>query len=163
MANNARQHSGGIGFASAQVDRKEGLIKLAIADNGRGVRQSFVEAGFPWSAALSDTGAIKKAMEPFVSSKGNPTNEGVGLTLTAELARLAHAWLLIASGRGAVILRPDGTFEAVELPDGASYPGTLVGMTFHQKSVPDFAVMLQTAKEELGLLQRKAAQARFAV
>lgn len=161
MANNARQHSGGIGYASAQVQRTQGMVQLAIGDNGKGVRQSFIDAGLQWAQELDDVGAIKKAMEPFISSKGNPTNEGVGLSLTAELARQARAWLLIASGQGAVILRPDAELKTEELANGANYPGTLVGMTFKQSSVPDFATMLHNAKEELGLLQRKAAKGRF--
>lgn len=161
VANNVRQHSGGTGFATAQVRPGKGLVQLAIADNGKGVRQSFVQAGFKWAAGLDDISAIRKAMEPFVSSKGNPTNEGVGLTLTAELARQARAWLMIASGKGAVILNPDAKIETEDLPAHREYPGTLVAMTFPQESVPNFAKMLHDAKTEVGLLQPKASKGRF--
>jgi ABC-type transporter Mla MlaB component len=34
MANNVRQHSRGVGYVSAQVNRTEGLVRLALADNG---------------------------------------------------------------------------------------------------------------------------------
>jgi hypothetical protein len=49
-----------------------------------------------------------------------------------------------------------------ELSNQATFPGTLVGMTFKQSSVPDFAALLQSAKEELGLLRFKVFKGRFA-
>jgi hypothetical protein len=160
-ANNVRQHSGGTGFATAQVTQTEGFVRLAVADNGRGIRQSFLDAGLPWAAALDDVGSIRKALEPLVSSKGNPTNEGVGLTLSAGLARLAKAWLLIVSGYGLVRLRPDGVQEHGRLPGEGFYPGTLVGLTFKQSDIGDFAELLTAAKVGAGLLQRPGLRGNF--
>jgi hypothetical protein len=160
-ANNVRQHSRGTGFATAQVTQIEGFVRLAVADNGRGIRQSFVEAGLPWAAALDDVGSIRKALEPLVSSKGTPTNEGVGLTLSAGLARLAKARLLIVSGRGLVRLRPDGVQEYDCLPNGGYYPGTLVGLTFKQVDIGDFSELLTAAKVGAGLLQRPGLRGKF--
>lgn len=151
-ANNVRQHSGGTGYASAQVTQQEGFVRMAIADNGRGIRQSFIEAGLPWATGLDDVTAIRKALEPLISSKGTPTNEGVGLTLVAGLARLARAWLLIVSGRGLWRLSPDGSMESDWLPHGGIYPGTLIGLTFKQADVGDFAELLTAAKVTSGLL-----------
>lgn len=151
-ANNVRQHSGGAGFAAAQVTQVEGFVRMAIADNGRGIRQSFIDAGLPWAAALDDVGAIQKALEPLISSKGTPTNEGVGLTLIKELARLARAWLLIVSGRGLIRLGPDGVVETDFLAGGGKYPGTLVGLSFKQGPIKDFAELLMAAKVSSGLL-----------
>jgi hypothetical protein len=160
-ANNVLQHSRGVGYACAQVGSAEGLVRIAIADNGKGVRQSFVEAGLPWSLEIDDAGAIQKALEPRVSSKGSPTNEGVGLTLTMELARLAKAWLLITSGRGFVVFKPDGRRESGLLPEEGEFRGTLLAMTFSEQNVKDFAQMLHEAKQEAGLLQRPRVQGRF--
>ncbi len=64
VANNIRQHSGGVGFASAQVNRQEGFVRIALADNGMGIRRSFQNAGLPWSAQVTDVEAIRKALEP---------------------------------------------------------------------------------------------------
>ncbi|ACB76288.1 STAS domain-containing protein [Opitutus terrae] len=162
MGNNVRQHSGGAGFACAQVGAAEGLVRLAIADNGRGIRQSFRDAGLPWAAALDDTGAILKALEPRISSKGSPTNEGVGLTLTAKMAELASAWLLVASGRGVVRWNPDSARpQAGTLRDGGSYPGTLIAVTFRQDRVRDFAQLLDQAKRASGLLRPGQGRAKF--
>lgn len=56
MGNNVRQHSGGQGFASAQVGWSEGMVRLAIADNGHGILKSFRRAGLAWSTGLDDAG-----------------------------------------------------------------------------------------------------------
>lgn len=162
MANNVRQHSGGSGFVCAQVGAAEGLVRVAIADNGRGILQSFREAGFAWAADLDDSAAILKALEPRVTSKGTPTNEGVGLTLTAKMAELASAWMLVVSGTGVVRLNPGGTRPLADLlPNGGNYPGTLVAMTFRQERARDFAALLDQAKRASGLLRPTGSRARF--
>ncbi len=164
MSNNVRQHSGGCGFASAQVTQpSEGLVRLAIADNGRGILESFREAGLPWSTHMDDTGAILKALEPRISSKGSPSNEGVGLTLTSKMAELAGAWLLIISGRGVVRLTPgaEPRIQPGILPDEARYPGTLVALNFRQDRAHNFALLLDAAKRESGLLQQRSNRGRF--
>lgn len=160
-ANNVRQHSGGTGFATAQATQVKGFVRMAIADNGRGIRQSFVDAGLPWAAALDDVAAIQKALEPLVSSKGTPTNEGVGLTLVTGLARLAKAWLLIVSGRGLMRIQPDGRMATGWLPAGGVYPGTLVGLTFKQADISDFAELLTLAKVRSGLLPSPGQPGKF--
>lgn len=134
---------------------------MAIADNGRGIRQSFVEAGFPWAKGLDDVAAIGKALEPLVSSKGTPTNEGVGLTLVTGLARLTKAWLLIVCGRGLWRLSPDGRIESGFLPADGLYPGTLIGLTFKQSEVGDFAELLTAAKITSGLLPSPGRLGKF--
>lgn len=162
MGNNVRQHSGGTGFVCAQVGAAEGLVRLAIADNGRGILRSFREVGLSWAAGLDDTGAILKALEPRVSSKGSPTNEGVGLTLTAKMAELASAWLLVASGRGVVRWNPgSGKLHTDTLPEAGTYPGTLIAITFRQDRVRDFAQLLDQAKRASGLLRSGEGRARF--
>lgn len=161
MANNVRQHSGGTGFASAQVMRAEGFVRLALADNGKGILKSFQDVGLPWSRDMSDEAAIAKAIEPRVSSKGSPTNEGVGLTLVTEMTRQTKSWLLIVSGRGVLTLNRNGYVECRKLDRGAYYPGTLVAVTFLPTVVQDFAALLTAAKVEAGLLHRHNPTARF--
>ncbi|MCB1103611.1 MAG: hypothetical protein H7A44_03035 [Opitutaceae bacterium] len=162
MANNVRQHSGGQGFVAAQVGRGEGLVRLAIADNGNGILSSFIGADLAWAKGIDDTTAILKALEARVSSKGSPTNEGVGLTLTARMAELASAWLLIVSGTGVVRQNPgDSQPLSSVLPDGGVYPGTLVALTFRQDQVLDYAQLLDQAKQASGLLRPRHNRARF--
>lgn len=162
MSNNVRQHSGGTGYASAQVSGlTEGLVRVAIADSGRGILASFREAGFDWSHALDDRAAILKALEPKVSSKGSPANEGVGLTLTSKLAEQVGAWLLIVSGDGAVRMRPKQGMRVERLPGGERYGGTLVALTFPQGKAQNFPELLDLAKQASGLLQPKPGRGRF--
>jgi hypothetical protein len=162
-ANNARQHSGSIGYATAQVTSSEGLVRLALADNGRGILRSFRDAGFAWSAKMDDAGAIRKALDPFISSKGGPVNEGVGLTLVNELARLTEAWLLIVSGTGVLRLTPNGLTIMEMLPTNGYYQGTLLTLVFRQDKVRDFAHMLDEAKNVTGLLRSEKKPGRFEV
>lgn len=158
-ANNVRQHSRGVGCVSAQVNREEGLVRLALADNGCGILKSF--EGFAWAKGMTDAEAIRKALEARVSSKGSPTNEGVGLTLVAGMVRRIKGWLMIVSGSGGLKIRAGGEPETVLLPDGAHYYGTLVGLTFRQQDVHDYALLLHEAKVEAGLLQRPAGVVKF--
>ena len=158
-ANNVRQHSRGVGCVSAQVNHTEGLVRLALADNGCGILGSF--AGCSWSAGMTDTAAIRKALEPRVSCKGSPTNEGVGLTLVTGLVRRIKGWLMILSGTGGVKVRAGMAPEEIILPQAARYQGTLVGLTFRQEDVRDYATLLQDAKIEAGLLQRSNNVLRF--
>lgn len=160
-ANNARQHSQGLGYVSAQVHRTEGMVRLALADNGRGILKSFQDAGLSWSVGMDDAHAIRKALEPEVTSKGGPTNEGVGLTLVAGLVQLIKGWMLIVSGNGILTIHEGRAPELSVLPGKARYRGTLVTMTFRQKDVRDFATLLERAKTEIGLLQPVVKGVRF--
>lgn len=160
-ANNVRQHSGGIGYVAAQATRAEGMVRLALADNGMGILQTFRDAGFPWAKDVDDPEAIRKALEPRVSCKAGEPNEGVGLTLVSGLARLTQAWLMIVSGTGVLRIKPESDPVLSELPDGGHYQGTLVAMTFPEREAHDFARLLHNAKVESGLLRKHRAPIRF--
>jgi hypothetical protein len=158
---NVRQHSGGTGFISAQVNASEGLVRLAVADNGRGIRQSFVDAGLSWSHGMSDAAAMRRALEPRISSKGEPVNQGVGLTLVSGLARLTEAWLMIASETGVLQINPGGDVQESALPGGARHRGTLLALTFRRDKLQDFYTLLDEAKQQAGLLVKRPIKTRF--
>jgi len=160
-ANNARQHSRGLGYVAAQVARQEGLLRLAVADNGKGIRQSFIEAGLPWADGLSDGPAILKALDAKISSKGSPANEGVGMTLISSLVKQSNGWLLVVSGAGVVRLEPGKEPLVQCLPLEARYEGTLVVTAFRQKEVTDFASLLHEAKMQNGLLPNRGITGSF--
>jgi hypothetical protein len=71
--------------------------------------------------------------------------------------------MLIVSGRGVVRLNPGepASIRAGSLPDNASYPGTVVALTFRQDKVGDFAVLLDAAKRQSCLLPPKPSRGRF--
>ena len=161
LGNNVRQHSRGVGYVAAQVNRTEGFVRVAIADNGRGIRQSFRDAGLAWSMGLDDQSAILKALEPEVSSKGSPSNEGVGLTLVSDLVAYAEGWLLICSGRGVYQRHAAKTPALSVLPGGASLPGTLIVMTFPQEGARNYEQLLQQAKSRNALLKEPRKGLKF--
>lgn len=151
-ANNVRQHSQGLGYVSAQVNHTEGMVRMALADNGRGILKSFQDAGLDWSQDMRDSAALSKALEPRISSKGRPSNEGVGLTLVSNLVRLVSGWLMIVSGNGVLQFRAGGPPSLSTLPPPARFQGTLIGLTFRQKEVQDYGDLLHRAKIDSGLL-----------
>lgn len=161
IGNNVRQHSAGLGYASAQVNRQEGFVRVAIADNGMGIRESFRNVGAPWSESATDATAIRKALEPRASCKLGDPNQGVGLTLVSELARLTQAWLLIVSGTGVLNISAGGEPRLSELPTGGNYRGTLMTMVFRQKAAAEFSELLHEAKVRAGLLRTGHATGRF--
>ncbi len=158
---NVRQHSRGLGFVAAQTNDSEGFVRIAVADNGAGVRQSFVDAGLSWSHALSDQAALHKAIEPRVSSKGEPVNQGVGLTLVTGLAKLTGAWLLLTSGTGVLRVDPSGNIQEDVLADGGRFPGTLVALTLPRHKLHDFSELLDEAKQQAGLLAKRPIKTKF--
>jgi hypothetical protein len=161
MGNNIRQHSGGAGFASAQVNPREGLVRLALADNGMGILRSFQIIDVPWSLNASDAEAISKALESRISCKSGEPNEGVGLTLVSALVSLMRGWLLVVSGSGVLKTSRDGRHSLEELPDGGYYHGTLVAMSFPPSAASDFAGLLQEAKVKKEVLPRGPGRATF--
>lgn len=95
-------------------------MRIAIADNGVGIRESFRRAGLEWSSGMDDSEAILKAFEPRVSSSTSPSNKGVGLMLVSQLAALTGGWLAVVSGSGTVRITAGGAPEAGALPEGAA-------------------------------------------
>ena len=147
MANNVRQHSRAMGFVAAQTTIRDGFVKIAIADCGCGIPASLKGAGFPWAQDLPDEDITEQAMAARVSSKGQPTNEGVGLTLSSRIVDLMGGHMFIASGAGTVIRSNHGIVKKGRLPGGIGFPGTLVAMTFLRSQAADFESKLHQAKE----------------
>jgi hypothetical protein len=83
---NCVQHSCGEGFVSAQYNRATDLIRIGIADNGVGVRESFRANDSPhFNEGFDDRDCIELALKAEVSSKnhirgpyGDPVNARVG-------------------------------------------------------------------------------------
>ena len=161
VGNNIRQHSSGVGFAAAQVNRQEGLIRMAFADNGMGILKSFQMVAAPWSIDATDSEAICKALQPRISCKAGEPNEGVGLTLVAELVSMMKGSLLVVSGKGVARIYRDGLRSFEELPEGASYRGTLVAMSFPENAASRYAELLHNAKVKAGILQPGRGRATF--
>ncbi|MES2982894.1 MAG: ATP-binding protein [Verrucomicrobiota bacterium] len=147
MANNVRQHSGGMGFVAAQTTLTDGFVKISIADGGRGIHGSLADAGFEWAQDSSDEDLIEQALVARVSSKGQPSNEGVGLTLSARIVDLMGGHILIASGSGIVIRSNSSEPKKTSFVSKARFPGTVIAITFLSSKAADFQRRLGEAKE----------------
>lgn len=160
MANNVRQHSYGNGFVSAQFTQNDDFVRIAIADSGKGI-PTILRNGLSGTQELNDLACIQKALEAKVSTRGQPTNEGVGLTLSSRAAGLLGGWLMIASGRGALTCKPNG--ERILHPpfDGLGLPGTLITMAIKRSEATNFDSRLSQAKELEGLLHPQRHSANF--
>ena len=156
LALNVTQHSLSKGFVMAQFYEKRDLVCLAIADYGIGIKESFIRTGSQHvSAEMSDSEAIRKALEPRVSSKGHLTtawgesiNAGVGLTMLQALANEVGGTIRIVSGAGAYAL---GIGQV--LPETCRFDGTICAMTFPRSRVTNFGQMLVEAKTRTGLMK----------
>jgi hypothetical protein len=161
VGNNIRQHSSGNGYAAAQVNREEGFVRMAFADNGMGILKSFRMVEAPWSIEATDAEAIAKALEPRVSCKAGEPNEGVGLTLVSSLVAKMGGALLVVSGSGMAKFFIGGGRSFETFPKGASFQGTLVAMSFPENAASRFADFLKEAKNDAGILQAGRRGATF--
>ena len=161
MGNNVRQHSRGIGFITAQTTGSDGFVRIAIADCGCGIPGSLKDAGLIWTQELPDQDIIERAMASRVSSKGQPSNEGVGLTLSSRIVELMGGHMLVASGSGAVIRGADRALTKVSFGERAQFPGTLVTMVFQRSRAADFDSKLSKAKKLELLLRQGSGSVTF--
>lgn len=93
-------------WVAAQYYPSKDHIRLAVVDNGCGLLRSL--RNHPRLADKTDIGAIKLALEPRVSGnrdvglRDDSHNQGVGLSVSSELAIRAGGRVDIISGQGAV-------------------------------------------------------------
>jgi signal transduction histidine kinase len=162
LINNVIQHARGPGFVAAQVYPQSGLVRLAVADCGIGIRQSFAEFEPPfWDPAMSHLDAVRTALQPKVSSKthlpsawGGPVNAGVGLSMLKEIARHADGMFTLLSGTG---FYQHNHLEPRRLPTELSllepYAGTVCALQLPKQRLGNLQEILHTSKQGLGLLQ----------
>ena len=161
MANNVQQHSRGSGFVAAQTTLADGYVRIAISDCGCGIPASLTDAGFQWAQGLADEDIIEQALVARVSSKGRPSNEGVGLTLSSRIVDLMGGHMLVASGAGTVIRGGGPELRKSPLLGGCRLPGTLVALSFRRSAAANFDAKLHNAKELETLLRDSKNAATF--
>lgn len=157
LLSNAKYHSGGRAFVCAQFFPKMNLVRIAVADAGIGIRQSFLNTSREAEAATPDA-AIRLALQPRVSSvllRPNPNpyagqnHRGVGLSITRVLAHEAVGRLSIVS--------EDGWFDELhgteqDRPkESIFFPGTLVALSLHRDHISDYAAMHEEAMTQMGM------------
>lgn len=161
LGNNIRQHSSGTGFTAVQASPTDGMVRLALADNGVGILRSFQRIEAPWSKNATDSEAILKAMEPRVSCKMGVPNEGVGLTILSSVIGKMKGWLMVASGTGLVTSSGGSAPTPRNFPNQGYYQGTLVALTIGRTAAASFSEHLKTTKFDKGLLPMAKPRATF--
>jgi hypothetical protein len=156
---NCKQHSKGVGFISAQYAQKHDFARIAIADNGIGILESFKSTESPhYRPGMTDASAIQLSIQPEVSSKthlkhpyGHSPNRGVGLSMLQQLVHQTFGFMIVVSGRG--VLFQDGRKPPIirTLPEDANFTGTLCSAAFKRKEVDNYGQMLKEARIALGL------------
>ncbi len=157
LLSNSKYHSGGRAFVCAQFFPSRSQVHIAVADDGMGIRRSFMNTSRESEADTPDA-AIRLALQPKVSSallRPNPNpyagqnHRGVGLSITRLLARKSLGQLSIAS--------EDGWFDELHGREQTRphqpvfFPGTLVAVSLHRDQIADYAAMHAEAMAEIGM------------
>lgn len=162
LINNVIQHARGRGYVAAQVYGGSGLVRLAVADSGIGIRQSFEESLPPfWDPKMTHLDAVRTALQPRASSKthlpsawGETGNAGVGLSILKEVARHADGLFTLISGSG---FYQHNHFERRRFPAELTLPhpylGTVCALQLSKQKLGNLQLVLQSAKQGIGLLQ----------
>ncbi len=161
LINNVLQHARAEGFLLAQTYPKQGIVRLAIADAGIGIRGSFQETKPDfWDPAMNDLDAVRLALKPRVSSKlnvasawGAGVNAGVGLSILKELAHDTDGIFSLVSHAGFFQFNHIAQHEyPSELLLSAPWLGTLCAVQVAQPKLIDHQRLLRTVKHRLRLL-----------
>ena len=162
LLSNAKYHSGGRAFVSAQFFPARNLVRIAVADDGIGIRGSFINTSRESEADTADN-AIRLALQPQVSSallRPNPNpyagrnHRGVGLSITRILAKEALGQLSITT--------EDGWFDELRGEEQAHtcqpvfFPGTLIAVSLNRDQIVDYAAMHASAMSEIGMDEHDA-------
>ena len=161
LTNNVRQHGRGKGFIAAQTTKADGMVRIAVCDHGIGIRKSLSDGRNDLPDGISHAESVVKALDARISSKGQPSNEGVGLTLTSHTVSSMNGQMLICSGNGVVITQQDAPPEIQDTLPRNGISGTLITVVFKKSQAEAFNDRLHEAKEIKGLLQNASNSVNF--
>ena len=157
LLSNAKYHSGGRAFVCAQFFPARNQVRIAVADDGMGIRGSFLNTSRESEADTPDA-AIRLALQPQVSCallRPNPNpyagcnHRGVGLTVTRTLAKESLGQITIASESG-WFDEVNGN-EQSRINQPGFFPGTLVAVSLHRDQIADYAAMHAKAMADIGM------------
>lgn len=163
LLRNVVQHSHSTigGVVSAAFYPKSGLVDVAVADFGMGIRSSLRRA---YPEIDSDQKAVRFAMLPHVSGTFAPgayesmkDNAGLGLFFIKEIASRAHGGFFLGSGRllADVWGEEDGTPKKRYLESlTAGWRGTMALLQLRKDSIGEFAELLQRCREIAAEVQK---------
>ena len=138
LMENAVTHAQAHGFAHAKVwvaanyYAQNDSVRVGLVDNGCGFLNSLA-SDETVKAAPSHINAVKRALEPFVSCNkavgilDDSSNQGIGLTVCADIAREAGGHLLVGSG--------DACWNAtsnISYPHHGAWQGAAIEVLLHR-------------------------------
>jgi len=155
LLRNVVQHSSSPvgGLAMAQYYENTGLVELAVADAGLGIRSTLCHK---YPEIDSDLKAVKFAAQPHVSGtfaagayQDMKDNAGLGLFFIRQIASLAGGCLFLGSGRALADIWGDeeGTqkklYRTAHTP---GWPGTFAVLQLRKDSIGDFDGILSVCR-----------------
>jgi anti-sigma regulatory factor (Ser/Thr protein kinase) len=160
-------------FVAAQYQPKSKMVRIGIADNGRGIRQSISQS----HTVDSDLSAIRLALTPGITGVtakegGDERNAGAGLFFTKAVAVTNHDYFVIYSGNGFYKLlkkQPSGSgFRIDPFSDRHTkhgdlpyWQGTVVGidisLDMNEKFTPLLGAIQDTYEEAIRERKKKRA------
>lgn len=158
LGNNTVQHSkSSVSFVNAQYSAYPDLIRVAIVDNGIGIKESFFVNASPYAEYIdTHLDAIHKALEPETSSKthlsiwGESANAGVGLTLLKAISEKLGGTFTIFTGNAYYSLDEEEIFD-----DDLYFNGTLCCFTFERSKINNFNNLLYDIKKDVGFISNE--------
>jgi hypothetical protein len=146
---------------------EDGLFNIGVADNGIGIRQSFLESTSPFlrgKESFTDAQWIDQAIRAHASSKKHlrgangalSPNRGIGLTMCRALAKECLGHFMLVSYSGLL----SHSFKNMEQPESsdactmdAPYAGVLCSISFSPVAFGQttFRRLRESVLEELGL------------
>ena len=160
LGNNTVQHAKShVSYISAQYSEYKDFIRVAIVDDGIGIKESFFANDSPHQEGIkTHLDAIHKALEPKTSSKthlgvwGETVNAGVGLTLLKSIAKKINGTFSIFTGNAYYSLNDEEIFE-----NELHFSGTLCSFTFKRSEIHNFNNLLYDIKKDVGLISSTSA------
>ncbi|MEO6053339.1 MAG: hypothetical protein ABIP97_04935, partial [Chthoniobacterales bacterium] len=160
---NARQHSGGAGFVSAQYAPKKELARIGVADCGIGIRASFQRNESPfYKKGMTELDALLLALKPEVSSTthlrtayGSSPNKGVGLSMMLNLMSQSLGYMCLISGEAWWYKEGQDQAKYGVFRNGKRFEGTICAIAFQRGQIDNYFEMLERARNELKLKSDK--------
>jgi len=169
IIDNVCQHAGRRGFASGQYTPKTDMTRIAIADAGIGILESFRQSGSPrYREGMTHTQILELALSAWSSSKahmknqyGEPMNRGVGLTMTRFMVAESYGPFFIASGNAWWSRNGLADERMGQFRDGIQIAGTMVSAGFRRDQVDEYGQLRQQAWKALGLTSAPGTDSLF--
>ncbi len=146
IVRNVVQHSEGYGYIASQYYPTTGLIRIGLSDMGIGILESFKKNKSPYYDE-NDThlSMLSKALKSRVSSKthiplppysNGYENQGVGLTMLRNLAKITCGYFFIATGNAYVLSNGDNS--DIEDVFGGFFQGTVCSVAFNRNQLDKY-------------------------